>query len=263
MTEHIKIGDITPRIQYEASGTETVFSYPFPVFSADDLRVYVDDTLQTPGTHYAVDGVGEDQGGAITFSIAPAPAAAVTIVRHLSIARTSDFQESGEFRASVINDELDKIIAMIQEIAEAIDRAVHLSATDRAAALTLPARTARANAYLAFDSKGAPIAAVEPGSYPASTFISTLLDDEDAAAARTTLGALAPDGDGSQLTGIAIGGPGPALGSESVIRTNAKTISENITFAGTENGMTAGPVTIADTFTVTVTRGSTWTIVGG
>ena len=56
-------------------------------------------------------------------------------------------------------------------------------------------------------------------------------------------------------------GGGPSLGTNSVIRTNAKTISENITFAGTENGMSAGPVTVANGFTVTVTAGSTWTVV--
>ena len=56
-------------------------------------------------------------------------------------------------------------------------------------------------------------------------------------------------------------GGGPSLGTDSVIRTNAKTISENITFAGTENGMSAGPVTVANGFTVTVTAGSTWTVV--
>ena len=54
---------------------------------------------------------------------------------------------------------------------------------------------------------------------------------------------------------------GPSLGTNSIVRTNAKTISENITFAGTENGMTIGPITVANTYSVTVTSGSTWTIV--
>ena len=53
----------------------------------------------------------------------------------------------------------------------------------------------------------------------------------------------------------------PSLGTSHIIRTNAKTIAENITFAGTENGMSAGPVTINSGYTVTVTSGSTWTIV--
>ena len=58
---------------------------------------------------------------------------------------------------------------------------------------------------------------------------------------------------------VALGGP--SLGTDSIIRTNAKTISTNITFAGTENGMTAGPITIANDCSVVVTNGSSWTIV--
>ena len=51
------------------------------------------------------------------------------------------------------------------------------------------------------------------------------------------------------------------LGSDSIIKTNAKTINENITFAGTENGMSAGPVTIANGVDVVITDGSAWSIV--
>ena len=56
-------------------------------------------------------------------------------------------------------------------------------------------------------------------------------------------------------------GGGPSKGTDHIIRTNALTISENITLAATENGMTAGPVTIASSYTVTVSSGATWTIV--
>ena len=57
-----------------------------------------------------------------------------------------------------------------------------------------------------------------------------------------------------------IGGGGPSLGTDSVIRTNSKVIAENITFAGTENGSTVGPITVNNGYTVTVTNGSTWII---
>ena len=52
---------------------------------------------------------------------------------------------------------------------------------------------------------------------------------------------------------------GPSLGTSSVIRTNAQTISENITIPSTSNGMSAGPITIANTYTVTVN--GNWTII--
>ena len=52
---------------------------------------------------------------------------------------------------------------------------------------------------------------------------------------------------------------GPSLGASSVIRTNAQTISENITIPSTSNGMSAGPITIADGYTVTVN--GNWSII--
>ena len=43
-----------------------------------------------------------------------------------------------------------------------------------------------------------------------------------------------------------------------MIRTNGLTISENVTFVGDENGITYGPITVAATYTVTVTSPSVW-----
>ena len=73
--------------------------------------------------------------------------------------------------------------------------------------------------------------------------------------------------DGSGSAGWAsVSGGGPALGDDSIIRTNANTISENITVgptAGGEfaNGMSAGPIEISSGYTVTVESGGSWSIV--
>ena len=56
---------------------------------------------------------------------------------------------------------------------------------------------------------------------------------------------------------VALGGP--SLGTASFIRTNANTISENITIPANTNGMSAGPITIANNKTVTIA--GTWSIV--
>ena len=53
---------------------------------------------------------------------------------------------------------------------------------------------------------------------------------------------------------------GPSLGTSSVIRTNANTIGENITFLANTNGLSAGTVTINSGFTVTITSGTEWVI---
>ena len=69
----------------------------------------------------------------------------------------------------------------------------------------------------------------------------------------------AQSGNTGGLTWAEMTGGGPSLGTDSIIRTNAQTISENITIGSTTNGMSAGPITIADGYTVTVN--GNWSII--
>jgi hypothetical protein len=66
-----------------------------------------------------------------------------------------------------------------------------------------------------------------------------------------------------------VGGGGPSVGENSIIRTNGTTISENLSVGpsangGAEftNGFSAAPITIANGFTVTIENGATWTLIG-
>ena len=67
-----------------------------------------------------------------------------------------------------------------------------------------------------------------------------------------------------------VGGGGPSVGEESIIRTNGNFINTNITVGpvangGEEfrNGFTAGPVEIQNGYTVTVENGASWFLLGG
>lgn len=137
MSEHIRIGDIRPRVQYVGDGAVTTFSFPFPIFSEDDLGVFLGAARCTGG--YAVAGAGESGGGNVTFAAAPQAGVVVTLARSVPIARTTDFQEGGAFRANVINEELDRLVCMAQQLREELDRAVRRSPTSTSgAALELP-----------------------------------------------------------------------------------------------------------------------------
>ena len=57
-----------------------------------------------------------------------------------------------------------------------------------------------------------------------------------------------------------IGGGGPSLGTDSIIRTNAQVINEDIVIPANTNASTIGDITINNGKTVTVTNGSTWII---
>ena len=67
-----------------------------------------------------------------------------------------------------------------------------------------------------------------------------------------------------------IGGGGPSVGNNSIIRTNGPIIEENLTVGPTANGgaeftngFSGGPITIANGYTVTIENGANWNIIGG
>ena len=67
-----------------------------------------------------------------------------------------------------------------------------------------------------------------------------------------------------------VGGGGPSVGEDSIIRTNGPTIGESLTIGPTANGgveftngFTAGPVQVASGYTVTIENGASWFILGG
>ena len=119
----ITISDTEPRIQYTATGGQTSFTVPFAFFANADLQVF-NGTSQlsfssapTNATQYSVTGAGVSGGGSITLG---SPGATVndviTIVREVAIERTTDFPTSGAFQIDSLNTELDKIIAMAQQL---------------------------------------------------------------------------------------------------------------------------------------------------
>jgi len=154
MADHIQIGDVAPRINHAGDGTETDFTFPFPIFSDADLEVYIDGVKQVLSTGYTVSGAGQSAGGLVSFATAPDDGADILLLRTLTIARTTDFQASGEFRAKVINDELDFQTAALQQINDELGRTVRLKRTDAAASLELPDAATRASCALTFDVDG-------------------------------------------------------------------------------------------------------------
>ena len=141
MDEHIRIGDVAPRVQYVADGVQTSFTYPFPIFAATDLEVRLDGQVQPGG--FSVSGAGASAGGSVVFDAPPPGGRSVTLRRNLTVARTTDFQANGILRARTLNDELDYQVAVLQEVKEDIGNALHLDPSEVGGATVLPLRGGR------------------------------------------------------------------------------------------------------------------------
>ena len=173
MAEHIRIGDIAPRVQYATNGTQTAFTYPFPIFSADNLEVRLDGTRLYTG--YSITGAGQSAGGQVVFAAAPAAGAKLTLLRRLRLSRTTDFQENGVLRARTLNDELDYQVAALQEAQDGLNSAIRLDPSEYATT-TLPLANGRSNKVLGFDAvgnvavfpQGGVITSAFPGAVPRS-----------------------------------------------------------------------------------------------
>lgn len=171
MPEHIKMPEVTPIVRYSANGSQTVFSYPFPIFASEDLKVYLDGAIQISG--FTISGAGVTAGGDVTFSTAPSSGVIVTLERDLPIERVTDFLEGGDFSAQAINNELDFLIAAIQQVERANDTSIKYGDHETPGETLLPDRSVRANKALGFDGDGDPVAVSLEGSMAAPDFTPT------------------------------------------------------------------------------------------
>lgn len=187
----IDITSSARRVSYTGNGATTAYAVNFQFYSQSDLVVYVASTLKSLGSDYTVSGAGSASGGTVTFTVAPANGASVVIYGDAPIENTTHFPLTGNFNVEALNVALNRQTIFHQQLANKLSRTIRLADSDSGTGLTLPDAATRASKFLGFDVSGNPIAAAGTSANlgPVSTFINTLLDDADAAAARTTLGA--------------------------------------------------------------------------
>lgn len=129
---NVPVNNKTPLAQYTASAGQTVASWTFWVEDAADLLVYVNGILKTLNVDYTLDltALRNDNGGAVTFLVAMVGGEKITFSRATVVDRVTGFTESGasSFRAETLNLELSRIVAMMQDKARDIGRALRLSA---------------------------------------------------------------------------------------------------------------------------------------
>ena len=221
------------RKQHVASAAQTVFDYDFEIYVETDLEVKqtVDATGITTTliylTDYTVTGVGVEAGGTIVLTSGAAVDDIMTIEGQTELARASDFTTGGDFLAGTVNDAEDRQYHIDQEAKRDAERTLQLKSEDTTttAPFTIPTKADRLNKLAGYDNVGDPNA-VTAASIGAVIISGNAPQDLGVAAAGSTgevsdaghihklptneelgleigVDVLAPDGDGSGLTGIA------------------------------------------------------------
>lgn len=168
-TTHIKMPAVEPLIRYVADGVQTVFQYPFPIFASEDMAVYFNGARQYAG--FDVFDAGQTSGGHVTFDIAPNNGVVLTLERNIPLERVTDFLEGGDFSAKAINNELDYLMASLQQVQRADKATLKYSDHEVPSRTTMPPRGDRANKALGFDGNGDPIAVSLEGASAAADFM--------------------------------------------------------------------------------------------
>ena len=162
----ITVNAVHRRVQYTSTGSLGPYSFAFKVLASADIKVYVGSTLKTVTSHYTT-SLNADGTGSVTFTSGNAPASStiVTIESNQAIERTSDYTTGGDFKATSINDDLDRLAINDQQLETSISRNIQLpvnvnrttSGTGTSGPLEFPyddTASNQANKYIVYDANG-------------------------------------------------------------------------------------------------------------
>lgn len=189
----MSLSSVINRISYSGNGATLAFSFPYYFLADEDLVVISRDTAsgvettKVLTTDYTVTGEGSPSGGTVTMLVAPATGTTLTIYRDPEQTQDLNLVENDPLPAEELEERFDKGIMIDQRLSDRMDRAVRLS-DGTAAAIDLELPTPSAGLALGWNATEDGLTNLaSAGDLAVSSYIETLLDDANAAAARTTL----------------------------------------------------------------------------
>ena len=111
--------------RYSANGITTSFTIPFLLLAASDLKVYLNDLEVTSG--FTVTGIGAPQS---TITFTSAPSGILLLQLSVPFQRLNDYQENGDFLASTVNRDFDRIWQALKQLLRYSTRALSLGFFD-------------------------------------------------------------------------------------------------------------------------------------
>jgi hypothetical protein len=119
----MSVPNIVPIVRYSGTGEQKEFYIPFPYLDKADLVVRSSLNGAMSEADYEVNEKY------ITFVNAPADKEVIAILRKTAIERIADYDDTGAVSASSLNDNFDRPLLSMQEIAEVLERCVKVDPT--------------------------------------------------------------------------------------------------------------------------------------
>jgi len=181
------ISTTTIKNSYSGNGSTSAFTYTFKITDDDDIQVIIrsstgNETVKTKTTHYTVSGVGNANGGTITFTAGNIPANTQTVILRRATPQTQelDLIENSDLPSDSLENSYDKLTSIAQELQEQIDRSIKLSRTNAMTSTEFLVGAAdRANKILAFDGNGEIAVTQELGTYKGNWLTATSYKGRD------------------------------------------------------------------------------------
>lgn len=156
----------TNKVIFIGNDATTIFTYSFVIPTAESVVLLYTDTdgVQTniPPSRYGITGIGDPDGGTLTYPLSGSPIAAqtsLTLMRIVPLVQTTDLVNQGGYYPSVVEGEFDYQMEAIQQINEVQDRTIRGNPADPdSTSYELPTIAQRAGNVLGFDSDGNPVA---------------------------------------------------------------------------------------------------------
>lgn len=178
----------------QGNGTTTNFPTSFEFFEETTLRVVLVDsngneTLQSLGADYSVSGGGGDTG-TVSMNVAPASTEQLVIERVTPRTQTLDLAANDFLPAGALEEQDDRLVHIVQELADDIQRAALLPVEFAATRPVLDKPDQ--GKLLIWDGSGnlvnTDLSEIDTSQAVISNYAATLLDDANASTARQTLG---------------------------------------------------------------------------
>ena len=111
--------------RYAANGVSLIYTVPFLVIEAGDLQVYLNGVLVTSG--YVHTGIGNPTS---TITFTAAPSGDLLLQLNVPFQRLVDYQENGDFLASTVNRDFDRIWQALKQLLRLSGRSPMLGVSD-------------------------------------------------------------------------------------------------------------------------------------